>query len=160
MAIVYSDQEIEAFVRERKPMPDDWRKRTRLIPKRGHAERHLDLNGDAGNEYRLILRQSQINVLDFSIILAVRIPQSTQIYRIRRYNGKSHEHTNIIENITFFDFHIHIATERYQEIGTREDAYAELTDRYGDFLGALQCLFIDANFEVPYEAQGTLFEEG
>ena len=145
------------MVQEHKPMPDDWRKRIRLRSKRGHAERHLDVNGGVGNEFRLILRQSQINVLDFSIILAVRIPQSTQFFRLRRYNGKSHEHTNIIENVTFFDFHIHVATERYQDMGTREDAYAELTDRYSDIMGALQCLFIDANFGVPYEAQGTLF---
>ena len=157
MAIVFSDQNIESLVQEHKPMPDDWRNRIRLRSKRGHAERHLDVNGRAGNEFRLILRQSQINVLDFSIILAVRIPQSTQFFRLRRYNGKSHEHTNIIENVTFFDFHIHVATERYQDMGTREDAYAELTDRYSDIIGALQCLFIDANFDVPYEAQGTLF---
>ena len=157
MAIVFSDQEIESLVQEHKSMPDDWRNRIRLRSKRGHAERHLDVNGGAGNEFRLILRQSQINVLDFSIILAVRIPQSTQFFRLRRYNGKSHEHTNIIENVTFFDFHIHVATERYQDMGTREDAYAELTDRYSDIIGALQCLFIDANFDVPYEAQGTLF---
>ncbi len=138
-------------------MHDDWKKRTRLKPKRGHAERQYDLNGGAGNEFRLILRQNQINVLDFSIILAVRIPKSAQFFRLRRYNGKSHEHTNIIENVTFFDFHIHVATERYQDMGTREDAFAELTDRYGDFHGAIECLIDDANLTVPCDAQGTLF---
>ncbi|MDZ7814842.1 MAG: DUF1828 domain-containing protein [Planctomycetota bacterium] len=39
---------------------------------------------------------------------------------MRRYNGKSHQHTNKIEGNTFFDFHIHQATERYQEFGERE----------------------------------------
>jgi len=33
-----------------------------------------------------------------------------------------------------------MATERYQEIGNREDAYAEPTGRYSDICGALQCL--------------------
>ena len=157
MALVFSDQDIEALVQELKPMPNDWRQRIRPRPKRGHNERHLDLNGDAGTEFQLILRQSQINVLDFSIILAVRIAKSTQLFRLRRYNGKSHEHTNIIENVTFFDFHIHFATERYQDVGTREDAFAESTDRYSDIHGAIQCLIDDANLEVPFDPQSTLF---
>lgn len=52
-----------------------------------------------------------------------------------------------------------MATERYQELGTREDAYAERTGRFGDFHGALRCLIEDANLVVPPEAQGRLFEE-
>ena len=107
----------------------------------------------------MIFRQNKINPLDFSGILAVRVPGSSQIFRLRRYNGKSHEHTNHIEAVTFYDFHIHVATERYQQRGTREDAYAEPTDRYGDFYGALRCLIDDANLEVPSELQGNLFEE-
>ena len=159
MAGTYSDQEIAALIQERKPLPADWRARVRLRPKRGHEERDLELTGDRGSEFRMILRQNRINRLDFSLILAVRVPQSNQLFRLRRYNGKSHEHTNHIEDQTFYDFHIHMATERYQEIGTREDAYAEPTDRYGDFHGALRCLIDDANLEVPPEAQGQLFEE-
>ena len=147
------------LLQERKPLPADWRKRLQLRPKRGHEERDLELTGDAGSEFRLILRQNKINRLDFSIILAVRVPQSNTTFRLRRYNGKSHEHTNHIEGVTLYDFHIHMATERYQEIGTREDAYAELTDRYGDFHGALRCLLDDANFDIPPEAQASLFEE-
>lgn len=158
MSGTYSDEEIAALVEERKPLPEDWRNRIRLRPKRGHDERDLELTGDGGAEFRLILRQNKINPLDFSIILAVRVPNSNQVFRLRRYNGKSHEHTNHIEDRTFYDFHIHMATERYQEIGTREDAYAEPTDRYGDFHGALRCLIDDANLEIPAEAQGQLFE--
>lgn len=159
MARTYSDQEIAALVQERKPLPGDWRKRIRLRPKRGHDERDLALTGDAGSEFRLILRQNKLNPLDFSIILAVRVPQSNQIFRLRRYNGKSHEHTNHIEDETIYGFHIHMATERYQEIGTREDAYAELTDRYGDFHGALRCLIAHSNIEVPPDEQDRLFDE-
>ena len=160
MAVIYSDEEIESLVRERKPLPDNWRDRVHLQPKRGHHERHLDVAGDAGSEFRLILRQSAINQLDFSIILAVRVPQSNQVFRLRRCNGRSHEHTNHIEGVTFYDFHIHLATERYQALGAREDEYAEPTDRYGDYRGALQCMFADANVQVPPEPQGHLFGEG
>ena len=160
MAVIYSDQEIESLVQELKPLPSSWRDRTRLQSKRGHQERHLDQTGGARSEFSLILRQSTNNRFDFSIILAVRIPRSNQLFRLRRCNGRSHEHTNHIEGVTFYDFHMHFATERYQALGAREDAYAEPTDRYGDFHGALRCLIADANFEVPPEPQGHLFGEG
>ena len=97
--------------------------------------------------------------MDFSVILAVRVPQSRRLFRLRRYNGKSHEHTNHIERVTFYDFHIHFATERYQEIGAREDTFAEPTDRYSDIGGALDCVISDANFEVPPGSQSVLFWE-
>ena len=160
MAVTYTDQEIESLLQERESLPDDWRKRTRMVPKRGHQEQCLDLTGVGGSEFRLILRQSTVNVLDFSVILAALVPHSTQLFRLRRYNGRSHEHTNHIEDASFYDFHIHLATERYQEMGAREDAYTESTDRYGTFHDALLCLFVDASFDVPVEAQGDLFEGG
>ena len=158
MAITYLDQRIELLLQERKSVPANWGDRIRLRSKRVYyGERHLDLTGDAGSEFRLILRQNMINRLDFSVILALRLPQSNQFFRLRRYNGKSHEHTNHIEDVTFYDFHIHVATERYQDIGTREDTYAEPTERYSDFDGAVRCLIEDVNLQVPPESQGTLF---
>ena len=39
------------------------------------------------------------------------------------------------------------ATE--QRAGNREDTFAEVTDRYSDMEGALECLFADCDFEVP-----------
>ena len=159
MAITYSDQAIAALLQERKPLPGDWRNRARLKPKRGHSEQQLDLIGDANSEFRIILRRSGINRLDFSVILAVRVPGSSQWFRLLRCNGR-HEHTNRIESVTFYDFHIHVATERYQDFGTREDTYAEPTDRYDDFDGALRCLIDEANFSEPLGSQIILFEEG
>lgn len=76
MAATYSDNEIAALIGERKPLPQDWRSRLRLRPKQGHDERDLDFNGDDGSEFRLILRRSIVNSLDFSVILATRVPQS------------------------------------------------------------------------------------
>jgi hypothetical protein len=35
-----------------------------------------------------------------------------------------------LENGKFFDFHIHYATQRYQDAGRKEESYAEGTDRY------------------------------
>ena len=54
-------------------------------------------------------------------------------------------------------FHIHLATERYQEIGAREDTFAEPTDRYSDIEGALACLIADANFDMSPDSQRALF---
>ncbi len=159
MAITFSDDEIAALVHERKPLPDNWRTRTRLRPKPGHREAQLILEGDAGNEFHVILRLNSNNLLDFSVILAVRVPQSNRIFRLRRHNGKSHEHKNLIENETFYDFHIHTATARYQELGTREDAYAEPTDRYGNYDESLQCLVRDASLVVPPNEQMSMFWE-
>lgn len=163
MPITYLDQEIESFVREPKLLPDNWESRIRLIPKRGHSERQLDVGGEANSQFRIILRQGHINALDFSVILAVRTPSSNQLFRLRRYNGNSHPHSNKIENETFHGFHIHFATERYQREGFAEDAYAKTTDRYSDYRGALRCLIRDANLLVPSDPndqQSLLFDQG
>ena len=156
MAVIFSDKEISGLLRERKPLSGNWRLRASLRPKRGHDESDLDIAGERGNAFRLILRQNTVDRFDFSVILAVRAPASSQPFRIRRHNGKSHEHTNHIEGDTFYDYHIHMATERYQIVGAREDAYAEVTDRYTDLQGALECMFEDACFEVPPNWQPSL----
>ncbi len=157
MAAKYSDMEIARMIEERKALPEKYRSLVQLRDKRGHRERELDITGAEGTRYRLFLRQSLFNSLDFSIILAVIPENSSQLFRLRRYNGKHGEHTNQIEGNTFYDFHIHEATERYQESGFREDAFAEVTDRYGDFHEALGCMFEDCGFEFPQQAQRELF---
>jgi hypothetical protein len=160
MAIRLTDEDIARFIRERKPLPVDYQARIQVRPKRGHKEREMDLRGADGSEYRLILRQSVFNVLDFSVILAYCPPKSNQLFRLRRYNGKSHEHTNTIEGQTFYEFHIHQATERYQDIGeNKEDAFAESTDRFADMQGAIRCMMEDCGFEIPRQQQIPLFEE-
>jgi len=128
-----------------------------LRSKQGHKERELDITGATGSEFRLILRQSLFNILDFSAILAYSGTSSSQVFRLRRYNGKSHEHTNKIERQTIYDFHIHFATERYQHSGLREDAYAEATNRYGDLQGALSCLIEDCGLVLPPDEEELLF---
>ncbi len=159
MAVLYTDGEIASLLGERKLMPANWSRRTRLRQKTGHEEASVDLRGDAGNDFRVILRRSGGNPFDFSVILALRVPRSNRMFRLRRYNGNSHEHTNHIEGNTFDGFHIHMATERYQDYGTREDAYAEPTDRYHDLRGAIQRLIDDANFCIPSDGRPNLFEE-
>lgn len=149
MAVTYTDDAITALIGQHKPLPAGWRKQMRWSTKRGHREAGLEVTAESGDEFRLIFRQNTVNVLDFSVILGVRVPQSNRLFRLLRYNGRSHEHTNRIEGDTFYDFHVHRATERYQQIGADEEAYAESDSRYCDFNGALNCMLTDAGFVDP-----------
>jgi len=156
MAVRFTDDQIEKLLRERKPLPSDYRVRLQLKPKRGHKERELVIKGETGSEFRIVLRQSDSNPLDFSVILMYGLPNSYQFFRLRRYNG-SHEHTNRLEGESFDDFHVHSATERYQDSGLREDAFALPSDRFADIQGALECMLRDCNFNVPGRSQVELF---
>ena len=158
MAVTLTDTEIAVLLAEAKSLPDDYRHRVQTKPKRGHRERELDLIGENGSEFRLILRQSSFNPLDFSVILAWLPPQSTSLFRLCRYNGKSHEHSNTLESQKFYEFHVHRATERYQQSGLREDSFAEPTTRYDDFPGALRCMIQDCGFQFPVNHQSGLFD--
>jgi len=152
-----TDQEIETLVLERKLLPDDYSASIELRTKRAHKEGEFSITGDEDHCFMVILRQSSFNVMDFSAILGYRLPKSNSIFRLKRYNGKSHEHTNILENERFYDFHIHIATERYQLQGPHEDLYAVPTDRFSNLTEAVHCLFDDCGFVFPRESQMQLF---
>ena len=156
MAAIYSDAEIAALIEQPKPLPLDWSDRLRQVPKPGHRERRIDFLAESGDEFRIILRQNRLNPLDFSVILTVRAVGLGQIFRLRRYDGRSHAHTNQIEGDSFHDFHIHTATARYQEHGGPMDGFAQPTDRYASVNEALRCLIDDANLVSPGAWQDAL----
>jgi hypothetical protein len=158
MASRYTDSEIAAFLDEQKLLPSDYQARLILTQKRGHKERELQIEGSSGNRFVLMLRLNDFNIFDFSIILGVVSKDTNGVFRLRRYNGKSHEHTNRIEGNTFYNFHVHTATERYQDLGAKEEHYAEATDRYSDFSGALACMLKDCGFKIIPSSQTDLFE--
>lgn len=160
MAVTITQVQIDALISEGKPLPHDYRNRTETRQKRGHRERELTIMGSSGSEFHLILRESSQNPLDFSVILGYRIPGSNQLFRLRRYNGKSHEHTNRLEGETFYDFHRHEATERYQASGFREDTYATRPVAYSDFQSALECLLDECGFQRPEGDDLPLFAPG
>lgn len=156
MAIILTDADIARLLTEPKILPADYQSRLQPRPKAGHKERDLDVVGQGGSEFQITVRQSSFNPIDFSVILGYSLPQSSVLFRLRRYNGRSHEHTNQLEGVTFYDFHIHTATERYQDAGYAEEHFAEVTDRYVDLNGAIRCLMNDCAFELPPGAQGSL----
>jgi hypothetical protein len=154
----YSDADISVLMTEQKPLPVDYQSRLILTQKRGHKERELELDGLNGNRFVLMLRQNDFNIFDFSVILGVVSKETNAVFRLRRYNGKNHEHTNRIEGDSFYNFHIHTATERYQDLGAKEEHFAEATDRYSDLNGAVSCMFEDCSFKIPPKSQTNLFE--
>jgi len=160
MSIVFSDQQIDEFVREPKPLPKDYRNTLVLRSKRGHREAELTVQGAQGHDFRIILRQSTHNPLNFSVILAVEVAGTNRVFRLRRYNSRTHPHTNRLEQETIvYRPHIHRATARYQELGVDEEEFAEPTDRFSTLDEALDCMFQDCGFILPEGAQVGLFEE-
>ena len=148
MTIQLTDEKIGSLLAERKLLPEDFLSQLKPKSKHGHKEFEKDISGENGSNFRLIFRQSELNQLDFSVILAYLPKGSNQQFRLRRYNGKSHEHGNHIEKNKFYGFHIHTATERYQQSGCREDTYAEETTRYADYHGAIECMLKECGFMV------------
>ncbi len=147
--MVLDDATIERLTREAKPSVE----LTQLTPskrKRGHKETQLEVEGAEGSRFRLIVRQLVLDPLDFSVILAYLPGGTTRVFHLRRHNGNSHEHANKLEGTGIrFDFHVHIATERYQVAGFKAEGYAESTDAYGDLPGAVGHMLEVAGFEPP-----------
>ena len=65
-----TDDEITSFVAESKPLPKNWTTRLRPRAKSNyqHAQRDLEVEGKAGNRFRIIIRKNAINALEYSLI--------------------------------------------------------------------------------------------
>jgi hypothetical protein len=157
MPTILSDAEIDALIHEPKIMPVGLLPPTKLTERNKHRRKEYEVNNatGSGNEFVIMVRQNTLNMLDFSAILAYKMPGSNAVFRLRRYNGR-HVHTNAIERTILNDFHIHQATERYQQRGLREDAFATITSGHSTFEGAIRCLLEDCGFNTPKE-QFSLF---
>lgn len=151
--IILSDKEISDLIQEQKPFPDNYQNLFQTKDKKGHKEQELSIHRSDGSQFKVILRQNQINHLDFSLILGYVPPKKTTVFRLRRYNGKSHQHSNRIEGEKFYNFHIHQATEKYQMAGFEEDAYAVPYSEYADIQGALDCFIKDCAIVLPTDNQ-------
>jgi hypothetical protein len=153
-----TDGEIRELLSERKPLDANWQTRLKTRPKSEvrFTHREADVKGDNEHNFRVILRQNTLNILDFSIILTF-IDDSGE-YILTRFNGKHPSaHTNKWEKAAKVSgrhefrntFHTHRATERYQVAGYAIDGYAEETTEYSSFETALD-LFVRSNgFQVP-----------
>ncbi len=166
---ILRDSEIVDLIAEVKPLPENWQNQFRLKEKGGfqYEERSIEVSGESGNLFRVTVRRNKVNAFDFSIILIFRDKDGKE-YRLVRYNGRHPSpHTNKWEKEQGlpdyrFDpaFHIHRATERYQEAGYLIDGFAEVTTSYHDFYSALDWFLKDNNFQGTKSPQLGLFEGG
>lgn len=165
MPRIFTDNEITALLTEHKVLPGRWASRLQPKPKSAMQfdQRDCEVRGQQNHVFRIIIRQNKINPLDFSVILMFQDADGTE-YRLCRYNGKHpSRHTNRLEKTkgesgSSFQtqFHVHVATQRYQEAGYDITGYAEVTTEYASLEGALR-LFLDRNGFVSDEGP-TLFE--
>ncbi len=149
MNFFLSDNQINDLINEEKRIDEPLSKfGGKFKEKKGHKEFSVKVDRPDNSLFQIIIRQSIENPLDFSAILGFIPPNKTDLFLLRRYNGKSHQHKNKLENEgVFYDFHIHMATERYQKAGLREEYFAEVTDRYSDLYGAIDCLVDDCKIK-------------
>lgn len=144
---IISDNQIIEFIKEEKLLPKNFKPNFRLRNNQNFFEK--EIIGKNGNKYKIIIRQSIFNPLDFSIIFGVMI--NGILFRLKRYNGDSHDHTNKIENEVLEGFHIHMATERYQENGFREEGYAKKSQKYNDWQSAFNVMIKENNFKIELD---------
>ena len=159
MPRILSDAEIAMLVQEKKPLPSDWRSRMVPRPNQGDHLRSsaLDIVGERSHAFRLIARENNLPLQDFSVILLFT-DSDGETYVLRRNNGEHNsKHTNRWEKdrglpnavIERRMFHRHFATERYQLSGYPIDGYAEATTDYHDFSSAVGDLLANCGFERP-----------
>ena len=157
MEIRYNDGEIAAFISEPKQLPDNYMKILLPDAEKCQNQRTVDITGNNGYVFRIFVKKHHKYEENFSIGFGVKRNNSKDIFILKRYNCKQ-QHTNFLESETIFGYHIHTATQRYQEIGRKSEGYAEQTTRYNNALGALKCLIADCNFKKPPVDQYELFE--
>ncbi|MBP5083472.1 MAG: hypothetical protein J6X83_04070 [Methanomicrobium sp.] len=146
-----TDDEISDMISEPKYLDaqtyDSLRDLKNYKTKHGHSEITCALTAE-NHKFRIFARQSSTNKLDFTWgLIYIDSINGTEII-LRRYNGKSHRHTNAIEKNRIYGYHIHYAKERYLKEYTKGESYAEPTDRYGTFQEALDCMIKDCNIDV------------
>lgn len=147
----FSDKDIDDLIAVSKDLPVDYRGKLRMRARSysdKHEEGQFEIEVQNVGTFRVVLRKNRLNPLDFSAILCFIPQERIKIFRLRRYNGV-HKHTNKIEHSTFRAFHVHYATQRYQEAGWDIDAYAESNDKYTTVDGALEVLLDECSFVRP-----------
>ena len=159
MGYYFTDAEINNLVAEEKSHPVTLSEIMAFKQSDGHKRSSFEINRPDGSRFIIKLRQNQNNINDFSAIIGFQEKGNNTSFILRRYNGKSHEHSNRIEGNKFYYFHIHIATQRYQDDGRKEESYAEESDQYTDLTSALRCLLAECNIKIKTNPQESLFNE-
>ena len=150
LRVILKDWEIDKLITERKNLPLSIEKAFRNMQTtgRGYRRKKIELQGEEGSRFAIMIRQNTINPLDFSIILGYYPPNSSVLFRLRRYNGEHGQHTNKIESNQLYSFHIQKATERYQVKGFDEEGFAEKTNEFYDLRTAFLYMIKDCSIRI------------
>ncbi len=175
-----TDKEIAAHLSELKPITRS-QIETLLKPKRSRRKRSrrdkrasVEIRGERGSKFVLFTRRNEDNAFnphDFSVGL-LYVPPGWSAIILARFNGWHAKHDNQVEKraksgvqtVPANVFHIHILTERYQR-ESRGENYAEQTDEYNSFDGAVRFMAESYGFYVSDDPYGRgslhpLFSEG
>ena len=155
---IISDEEIVTYLKEKKLLPEDFKPNLTVRSGGWHNRFEQEVKGESGNTFKLIVRQNKFNAFDFSVILGVFI--AGNFFHLKRYNGNSHRHANKLEKEEVKGFHIHTATERYQEAKWQPEGYAISTTSYYDWRTALSACLKENNFVVPVEREQRRLNDG
>ncbi|MEJ2267479.1 MAG: hypothetical protein P8X70_00155 [Nanoarchaeota archaeon] len=142
--LMITDEEIKSLIEEKKILKSELKPTFR--EGRSSQKFEKEIEGENGNKFKIVIRISNFNPSDFSIILCTKI--AGKWFRLMRCNGDSHEHTNKLEEEKISGYHIHYATGRYQENGYREENYAKSTNKFSDWKKALVVMLQEANFQL------------
>lgn len=140
--MIITDAKINEYITEKKILPENFDPVPKETGNALHYEKEIP--GEKGNVYKIIIEQLKKCPFDFSVIFGV--VQGKTIFRIKRYNGPSHLHTNGIERNKIKGCHIHVATQRYQERKFKEEGYAIPTKKFTDWKTALKLMLEENNF--------------
>ncbi|MDW0357769.1 hypothetical protein Q8G38_00400 [Halomonas venusta] len=131
--------------------------RARTTTQRKSIQRTYYLETPDGEpSMELKLRQNTLDEDHFSCVLLCHLPNGDKLI-LRRYNGSNHIHGNKLDpdmGEIVFTCHIHMAKQRYIEKGLRSDDYAEQTEAYRTFEGAISCIIKDCNI-TGHEPRGS-----
>jgi hypothetical protein len=154
--VFLTNKEIQAFIKEPKYIDKTFQEIFTFKNwkhKKGHKEFDYSIERNDGSSFIVKIRLNNENQLDFSVILIFNPANTNHYFILRRYNGKSHEHKNTIEGAKFYDFHIHKATERYQNEGRKAEHFAEPTNSYNNVKGAMRQFIEDCNVTLKENPQ-------
>ena len=149
---ILTDQRIAELLGEAKVLPSGLLVASKpMLMRNGHYQKGFEFDAKSGNRFVVKIRQSSLNPMNFSAILGYVIPGTYTVFRLRRYNGKSHFHSNVLEKQpAFYDYHVHTATERYQRARLDPDHFAEITTRFWDLESAINSLVNECGFGQPF----------
>lgn len=128
-----TDADLDRLQRERKRVENP---NARWIRRQGNDRKDYHLDGASGTHYKLFLRRSLYDALQYTAGIAVVKPDGT-LLTLARYNG-SHFHGS-----ARLAPHVHLTTAQAIRDGLKPECGASPTDRYVEVEGALRCVVHD-----------------